>query len=88
MFTPSAIVRETTEQIMRRLDSLPINDRTYLLRACAEDCVAEVEQWSVAPPTSRDLQAFAKRLFFLHVEITQLERKAGRDEKKGERGVN
>jgi hypothetical protein len=71
-----AIVRETTEVILQRLDGLPPSDRAKLLGACARDCVHESAQWSQSPPTPRDLEVFAKRLFVLHVEITKLERVA------------
>jgi hypothetical protein len=67
-----AIVRETTEVIVQRLEGLPPSERAKLLR----DCVEETAHWSQSPPTPRDLQVFAKRLFVLHVEITKLERVA------------
>jgi hypothetical protein len=88
MSTPSATVRETTEQILRRLDVLPLSDRAKLLRVCALECVAEVEGWSAAPPSSRDLQALAKRLLLLHVEVTRLERGALAERTDGARRVN
>jgi hypothetical protein len=70
-----AIARETTQVILQRLEGLPPSDRTKLLAACALDCVHETEQWTMSPPTPRDLRLFAKRLFVLHVEVTELERR-------------
>jgi hypothetical protein len=77
-----AIARETTESILQRLQALPPSYRTRVLGACARDCADETAQWTVAPPTPKDLSVFAKRLFVLHVEITKLERSAAtpRDE--------
>ena len=72
-----AIVRETTEVILQRLEGLPPSERAKLLGACARDCVEETTHWSQSPPRPRDLEVFAKRLFVLHVEITKLERLAG-----------
>ena len=75
MFHPQfAIARETTEVILQRLQALPASDRTRVLGACAQDCAHETELWTVAPPTSKDLSFFARRLFVLHVEVTKLER--------------
>ncbi len=75
MYEPQfVIVRETTEIVLRRLEALPSSDRMELLHACAEDCLHEAEQWRSSPPTTRELEVFAKRLFVLHVEVTKLER--------------
>lgn len=70
------IVRETTEIVLRRLEGLPPSERAELLHACAQDCMHETEQWRASPPTTRELELFAKRLFVLHVEVTKLERGA------------
>jgi hypothetical protein len=71
-----AIARETTEGILKRLQALPPSYRTRVLGACARDCEQETRLWTVAPPTLKDLNVFAKRLFVLHVEVTKLERAA------------
>lgn len=76
LHTQFAIVRETTEAILQRLEDLPPSDRAELLGSCARDCIQETAQWQQSPPTPRDLDVFAKRLFVLHVEVTKLERVA------------
>jgi hypothetical protein len=84
MFHPQfAIARETTEVILQRLQALPASDRTKVLGACAQDCAHETELWAVAPPTSKDLSFFARRLFVLHVEVTKLERRNAEADAEG-----
>jgi hypothetical protein len=67
---------------------LPLSDRAKLLRVCALECVAEVEGWSAAPPSSQELQALALRLLFLHVEVARIERGALAVRATGARRVN
>jgi hypothetical protein len=78
-----AMARETTEVILQRLEALPPSYRTRVLGACARDCAMETEHWTMAPPTTRDLNVFAKRLFVLHVEVTKLERSAAAGDSDG-----
>ena len=39
-----------------------------------EECMQEIEMWSVSAPTMRDLDVLMKRVLALHIEVTKLER--------------
>ena len=39
-----------------------------------QECMQEIEMWSVSSPTRRELDLLMKRVLALHIEVTKLER--------------
>lgn len=70
------VIRKATEVVLSHLEWLPPSDRTEQLCASVQDCMQEVEMWSVSSPTGRELDVLMKRVLALHIEVTKLERHA------------
>ena len=74
--TRLAIVEQSLEDILDRLESLPANARVRELRAKARVYERAVRQWPAQPPTEEQRAAMLKCVIELNVEVMQLGREA------------
>ena len=75
--TRLAIVEQSLEDILDRLESLSPNARVRELRAKARVYERAVRQWPTQPPTEEQRAAMLKCVIELNVEVMQLGREAG-----------
>jgi hypothetical protein len=74
--TRLAIVEQSLEDILDRLESLPPNARARELRAKARVYERAVRQWPAHPPTEEQRAAMLKCVIELNVEVMALGREA------------
>jgi hypothetical protein len=67
------VVHDAIEVVRRHLSDLPCSEQREQLDAKLQDCAREAEQWSVAPPMRRELDALMARLLAVYVDVTKLE---------------
>jgi hypothetical protein len=69
-------VRDSIDDIVRRLSALPSSPDVDAFRAQAADYLREQEAWSESQPVAREKEQLMKRVLELHLKIAKLERKA------------
>ena len=62
------VIREATEVVLRHLECLPPSDRREQLCASVQECMQDIEMWSVSSPTMGELDVLTKRVLALHIE--------------------
>jgi hypothetical protein len=69
-------VKDSIDDIVRRLSALPSSPEVEALRAQAEEYLREKDGWSESQPVAREKEQLMKRVLELHVKVAKLERKA------------
>jgi hypothetical protein len=72
--TRLAIVEQSIEDMLERLDALPLNPRVRELRSKVKIYERAVQMWPTNPPTEAQRSAMLKNVIELHVEVMQLGR--------------
>jgi hypothetical protein len=69
-------VKESIDDILRRISALPSSTEVLGLRALAEGYLKEAGTWSSSQPAAEQKERLMKRLLKLHSEVARLERGA------------
>jgi len=70
-------VKDSIDDIVRRLKALPSSPEAEALRARAEEYLAEQAAWSPSRPGPQEKERLMKRVLALHLDVAKLERKKG-----------
>jgi hypothetical protein len=68
-------VKESIDDILRRLSAIPSSPEADGLRALAEGYLGEADAWSASQPVAAEKERLMKRLLKLHLEVAKLERR-------------
>jgi hypothetical protein len=68
-------VKDSIDDIVRRLSALPSSQDTDALRARADEYLREQDAWSPSRPSPMEKERLMKRVLALHLDVAKLERK-------------